>query len=525
MSGGLQQIDPKAVAWVAGDEAITRTVAAWFAGEQPPAEVLRDHARRRVVELVHGEERLLVKLFRRARGRHALRDYAKVKLGLGGADREFRALRSCLAAGASVPEALALGRSDRGEGILVCRFIPGETLVEALATSPNRSELLAEVARVVGEFHATGFVHGDLHAENVFVSRKGPQLIDLQSARRSRSPRLRCRDLGDLDYSLWLRTEPREREEFRRAAVAGDRLGCGSEDEAAASIEAAAALKSQRHAESRTRRAARPGRRFVRFSWRGLRGLCRADQPADRLAGILEAHQEALASRSEAVEKDDGRSRITRIRSGDLHYFVKEVPARTGSRAFADRFRGSAGRRAWGAAFGLEARRIPAARAVAFLEERTAGFPTRSLLVMEALDGTLDALELADSDPAACLEALLPVIIDLHRRGVDHGDLKITNLLFVPGAEGGIDAYLVDLEAVRFRRRLADRPRIEALAQLNASLPDSVGDELRREAFRRYCEALPFDRPETSARDEIVRSSLRKAHRWSGSGCLERRRD
>jgi hypothetical protein len=80
-------------------------------------------------------------------------------------------------------------------------------------------------------------------------------------------------------------------------------------------------------------------------------------------------------------------------------------------------------------------------------------------------------------------------------------------------------ARLVDLEGVRFRRRLPEAARIEALAQLNASLPDGVPADVRRRAFARYCAALPFARPRGEVLAQVVARSLARRHRWTGADC------
>jgi len=143
--------------------------------------------------------------------------------------------------------------------------------------------------------------------------------------------------------------------------------------------------------------------------------------------------------------------------------------------------------------------------------------PYRSLVVLEDLRPAPDALEASAREPEAVALALADLALRLHRRGVDHGDLKCTNV-YLAGSPP-FAARLVDLEGVRFRRRLSDGARIEALAQLNASLPDDVPAQARRRAFARYCAGLPFARARSAVLAEIVAQSLARRHRWSGAGC------
>jgi hypothetical protein len=180
--------------------------------------------------------------------------------------------------------------------------------------------------------------------------------------------------------------------------------------------------------------------------------------------------------------------------------------------------RGSAGRRAWRGGHGLLVRGVGAARPLAFLERRVLGLPIASLVVLEDLRPAEPADAGTALPPEAVVEALGRLARALHRRGVDHGDLKASHV-FVRAAPDGTEARLIDLEGVRFPRRLADARRRQALAELNASLPDRFPAEARRRAFARYAAALPFAAGRDAALRAIVDASLARRHRWSGAGC------
>jgi hypothetical protein len=117
------------------------------------------------------------------------------------------------------------------------------------------------------------------------------------------------------------------------------------------------------------------------------------------------------------------------------------------------------------------------------------------------------------------VDAVTRLAIDLHRRQVDHGDLKASHVFLERCASGGIAARLIDLEQVRFPRRLSDRARIRALAELNASLPDRFPDDARRRAFFRYATVLPFAIGSARALDQVIEQSLAREHRWRSAGC------
>ena len=113
-------------------------------------------------------------------------------------------------------------------------------------------------------------------------------------------------------------------------------------------------------------------------------------------------------------------------------------------------------------------------------------------------------------DAAAVADALVSLLSRLHRAGIRHGDLKASHVYLAPGA-AGLAARLIDLEGVRFTRRVPERARIRELAQLNASLPDALPDAIRCRAFERYRAALPFRSPAQRSLRRIVAASLARS--------------
>jgi hypothetical protein len=245
------------------------------------------------------------------------------------------------------------------------------------------------------------------------------------------------------------------------------------------------------------------------------------------LAALLAQHRGALLARDARLLASGPRASISAVAAEGLRGVVKESPWRGLARALADALRGSAGRRAWLAAHGLAARRIGAARPLAFLERRRLGIPVASWIVLEDLRPAAPAafaLERGEAGAGEVLGALARLLVVLHRGGVDHGDLKATNVLLRRAGER-LEPALVDLEAVRFRRRLGDARRLAALAELNASLPDAFPADARCAAFERYARALPFAAGPARALAELVDASLARQHRWTGADCdLVRRR-
>ena len=469
----------------------------------------RRHSRVRLA----GGEALFIKRFRRFTSKHRSRERLKWRLGLDAAHREWRALRALHAGGIAVPEPRALVELGDGELVLATRFLPGRTLTDWLpGETPGRRALLKEIGSVVARFHASGFTHGDLHWGNVLVTESGPVLLDFQSSRRSRGRRARLRDLGELDYSLSRDVSLADRLRLRRAGLGIE----GDLDRAAReglrAVGRAASARGRAHASSRTRRCLRPGGTSATFRLGPLRGL--------RLRGI---DARALAAALESpgiVLKESGRSQVRRVETDELCAIVKTFPRPDLGRRMADALRGSPARRGWRGGHGLRIRGIDAAQPIAFLERRRLGLPDGSYLFLEDLSAAPTADDGAADGPADedVVDALTRLALDLHRRGVVHGDLKASHVFLEPRGPR-LEPRLIDLEGVRFPRRLTDRQRIRALAELNASLSDAIPDALRHRAFARYAGQLPFRGDPKDALRRIVELSMARAHRWSGTGC------
>ena len=511
------------IRWLAGEAAVRAVVEDWWVDPERSgarARVLRDNPRRRLVRIEsEAAGVLLVKHYRLGSGRHPLRERVKGWLGRSPADREFRSLARLREAGIPVPAPLARGAVAGGDRLIVTRFVEGENLAEALRGAPKaRRQGLVALGVVLAALHERGWLHGDLHGGNVRMTPRGPVLLDLQHARRGRSRRARARDLARLDHSLWAAGVPLT--DRVRVRAAGLRLTRPFDPRARrelARVGRATRARFHEHARSRHRRALQPGRRIGRLRLDGHGGLRLRGIEEVEVAAAWAAHREALARDDSRVLKNDGRSRITAVSAGAHRLVVKEVLPRGLWRHLADALRGSPARRAWRGGHGLAARGLGAATPLAYLEGRRLGLPAGSLLFLEDLRPALpaDAFPGGPEPLARAVAVLGRLARDLHARGADHGDLKASHVYLDPAAPE-LAPRLIDLEGVRFARRVGGRRRLRALAQLNASLPDRFANDARREAFVRYARALPFRGGRERALRQVVAESLARQHRWTG---------
>lgn len=502
------------------DPEVALAVERWLAGGDCEVETLTASERRQLVKLRLEGQDVLLKRFLPRTGRRRWRTRLERPLGRQPADREWRSLVRLFEAGAPVPEPLAALRLGDGQTMLAARFIEGPALVAAGTLAPKaRRRLLAELGAAVARVHAAGMVHGDLHVGNVVCAERGPVLVDLQHAKRRRSRRARLVDLGALDFSLAQSGfSLSDRLRVRLAGLGADSLRPEATRRAVREIARLGTRRGRRHFRSRTRRCLRPGRRFARVATAPYTGMRLIDFPEGAVVEALDAHTRALAGGDGDVLKRDHRARVTGVDAGGRRVVVKEVLKGGLARRLADGVRGSPARRAWVGGHGLLARGIRAAAPLAYVETRRLGIAVASAIVLEDLRPRAPVSEV--SDPGV-LEPLLRLVLALHRHGVVHGDLQGFHVLQeTRSGQAEPELALIDLEGVTFPRRLSDDLRIRALAELNASLTNAhLSAETRRNAFRRYARALPFQRGDEAALEEIVARSLARGHLWRGEGC------
>jgi hypothetical protein len=266
------------------------------------------------------------------------------------------------------------------------------------------------------------------------------------------------------------------------------------------------------HYRGRTRRARLEGAGRVRVTGASGPGMRRLELDEAVVHTARESHAATLEAGGPDVLKDDARARVTRLRIEGRALIAKEVTKGGVGRRLADPLRGCPAERGWVGGHGLLARGIGAARPLAWLAR--GGSRGGSILLLEDV-GDRGSLETAAAD-AIDPDVLLRWLVALHRRGVDHGDLQASHVYGIARGE----PVLIDLEGVRFRRRLGDEPRLRALAELNASLPEAaVPAAVRREIFLRYAAALPFTTSTGRALREVIRRSLARAHAWRARDC------
>jgi len=404
-----------------------------------------------------------------------------------------------------------------------------------------RRQLADGLAEMIARAHQAGFQHMDMHAANILVQPLGRQryrtaFVDLHCARLAApvSARAVVSNLAQLnqwfrrhssvkDRLRFLRAYVRWRNECEHAYPHARPLGL-TFDELAQALRHAAERQAHKIWSKRDRRITRNGRYFTRLrladGWRGAAVLrCKHATPEsrasraefdrtwwqDQLRNPLGLTERATADSYKQSHSAQVSRTLLAHPDGPLPAIVKLPRARDGWRRLVQWLAPSRSARAWRIGHALLHRDIPAARPLAYLEQRLGPFVRANLLLTEALPGgvALDAYlrgSYADSAPHEwwrCKQRLTGLLVRqlrmLEERGFAHRDCKASNLLVVPHPE--LRLLWIDFDGIRQRRYLPAAERTRPLTRLHVSLLDSPGVTRadRARLLRAYCARFGSD--------------------------------
>lgn len=386
------------------------------------------------------------------------------------------------------------------ESFFLSREIPAaRPLDEALASRPvqldapaGRRRLIEQLARFVADAHQAGVDHDDLHLGNILVQgslddEAGPRLylIDVPNVRLGR-PLTRRKSLASLVMlcsALAPLSSRADRQRFWRAyALRRWQKQAFRRDDPSA-IERRTREYQFTVLVGRDRRALRENRDFHSLAESTRRVHALAEMTTAQMRNLIRAPERSLrANLHRAVKLARGSALVEAVLVvGDRprHVAYKRYRPKSPLKALFDLARGSRARRAWVAGHALLARSIATARPLAMCDSRRP-WPGTSYLVTEWIEGAPNLHHYAwhlSSLPAQTrarrtrqLAGNLGALVGrLHRWRYAHRDLKGCNLVAVETAES-VQAYVVDLDGLRQRRRLSSRAMYKNLARLASSL-------------------------------------------------------
>ena len=469
---------------------------------------------------------------------HRLIDRLRFSIAPSYARREWRALRAAKAKGQDILVPRPIAVADRRVAGIVCESwlileaVPdavglNDVLLQRRPSGAERGHLLDQLSELTSRVAAAGIYHPDYHAGNVLVCRARERqclaLVDMHNARVGRkcSWRQFYRMLARMWTSLErLPTTEEERYEFvRNAFPAGPKR-----ERSVRGAHRTVQRLTLRHWASNTARCIKENEWFAQGRLRNGRYSVLREFGLERLKALGDKHKNYAHDSTAIMLKDGSRGRVIAFRDeNELAFCVKEVRSRGLRKCLKVLFGQSPGRRAWIAVNGLAAMGIPSPRSFGYLCQRTGLLQRTEYVVTEFIkEGiplhqyveTRSYREGSSGDRRRFVRELAQYVARLHECGVYQHDLKADNVLVRKLPTGAREFYLVDWDAVRFRRKISARRRISNLTQLAAGMPNSVSFTQRLRFLRTYTDVAETSWNERVVIPKVVLGARARNSRW-----------
>ncbi len=443
-------------------------------------------------------------------------------LGISRAMREMELSQYLSSRGVPTPTVLAAKCADGVEWLATRAVAPAESADQWHEAALQRGDADAlravrqatiALGRVIGQMHAAGVVHWDLHCGNVLVcdGQTGGELIviDLHRGRRQRfSRRVMAANLAQLLHDRYDFTTRSDRLRFLKEYLAASGAP-GTLRGWQMMIEDFARRHGRRYRAQRDRRVMGNNRYFRRIGldrgWRGHVALASKRKMAGSQAAEVEFSADAwrpLLSRPELLlELGEGQGTVLKDSRSSLvvhrqitigphrvDVFVKRARRKHFWKIIVDCFRPSRPMRAFKLGHALLTQRIATALPLAALERRFGPILLDSILITEAVDcprlhdflntylapQPTGGIALSASQQKALAQAVLwqmgRLLQKLHDNRFAHRDLKASNMLVRWSPGDPPEIVLVDLDGLSRRPVITQKRRFQGLMRLNVSL-------------------------------------------------------
>ncbi|PKO58869.1 MAG: hypothetical protein CVU19_06670 [Betaproteobacteria bacterium HGW-Betaproteobacteria-13] len=373
--------------------------------------------------------------------------------------REHAGIAALAKAGIPTPAARLAEALPDGGHVLLTHFLGGarslleiwQSLPDTRPAATDASEVIATAFALLGQLHAAGLTHSDLHFGNFLQHENRLLLIDGDAVQAHGEPPLpsaaTARDLAMLIAQLprtWDGALAPLLEAYRH-----NNPHMPSTTEQAEALKTALAWRLRDYLD-------KTGRDCSLFSvttrFRRFEAVLRSER--NRLVPLLDNIDASIEAGT--LLKRGNTCTVARVLIGAQPVVVKRYNLKNLRHALSRLWRPSRGWHSWREGHRLRLFGIPTPTPLALVEERWGPLRGRAWLITEHCPG-IDLLTHLDPDsapPPAEASALHILFATLYRERISHGDLKATNLLW-----DGKDVQLIDLDAMQQHRSDAAHKR------------------------------------------------------------------
>lgn len=361
--------------------------------------------------------------------------FAKLFIGkdaLRHGERERAGLAALQAAALPTPAVYFAAPVADGGYLVLSEYLDGAVALDEQPSSADDPRPLLPAMALLGQMHAAGVVHPDLHPGNFLRHGGRLLLIDGDGVRSGASVSEQADNLALFLAQLTPDWDERQSELLQAYArpVDTEVLGCAVD------------VARQRRLSHFLAKTVRDCSQFaVSRDFRRFTVALREEQ--DELQSLLADPDAAMAAGR--LLKDGGTCTVAAVEVAGRSLVVKRYNLKHWRHALSRAWRPSRAWHSWQAAHRLAFYGIATPRPLALIEERVGPLRGRAFLITEHCPGAnlLDSLDPAQDPAPAQQLALCRLFATLYRLRITHGDLKATNLLWHAG-----QVVLIDLDAL-----------------------------------------------------------------------------
>lgn len=347
-------------------------------------------------------------------------------------ERERDGLAALQAAGMPTPAVHFAASVADGGFLVLSDYLDGALALDELPLTAEEPQHLLPAMALLGQMHAAGLVHHDLHLGNFLRHDSRLLLIDGDGVRSGAAAAERFANLALFLAQLtpdW---------DIRQAQLLA---AYGQPVEAARLGEAVAAARQRRLRHFLAKTVRDCSQFAVQHDFRRFTAVLRDEQEA--LQPLLADPDAAIAAGRRL--KDGGTCTVAAVEVAGRLLVVKRYNLKNWRHALSRAWRPSRAWHSWQAAHRLAFYGIATPRPLALIEERAGPLRGRAFLITEHCPGAnlLNCLDPAHEPAPMQQRALSRLFATLHALRITHGDLKATNLLWHDA-----QVVLIDLDAL-----------------------------------------------------------------------------
>ncbi len=398
---------------------------------------------------------------------------------------------------------------------------------------PNKNTLLTNLISYIRTLHDKGLFHGELHAENILTDINNIALFYLLDLSRAKFRKIvslprRIREMARLLYSV---TDVCTNEEITKMINNYTNQTADYKDRQIFREMVFNKIHKIKNRlwHSRTSKCLKNNDVFKITTHNEYAINMRREYDVNTLVALINKHTMSLNERLDNVIKTSSKIGITCLPVSDettKSVCIKEYKYPSHLKRFLYAFHNSLGRKAWFAAHGLLTLNIKTPKPIALFEEKRPFIIKKSFIIMDDISNCSPCNKYVAEkfkNPNGKINRrmkknfifhLALSFRQLHDSDVYHADLKANNIMIMESQDSWDFSYL-DLDRVRFNKKITIKEMVKNLSQLNASIPNCITYTDRLRFYQIYSGMRNLNTENKQILKAIIQLSIKRKHVWT----------